>query len=281
LHNLIKEKQAVSKITGEPQCIALMGLPGTGKSTILQTYTKAIGGNRDDTDKPLKVLYFETPSPATIKGVSSKILFALGDPLYEKGATWALNLRICRFLKARQVELVIMDDFHHLFESETPRALQQTSDWLKVLIKDSQVPFLVAGLEDKVMMILKENPQLSRLMASRETLHPLTLDPQHPDTLKEFSHFVQYVEREALGMPLSEELTRTEMLYRLHYATDGVVGNLMNLLREAMYVALKRKESQITLAILALCYDQRLKWHLRNRPNPFLLPPSEPLPPKP
>jgi hypothetical protein len=67
----------------------------------------------------------------------------------------------------------------------------------------------------------------------------------------------------------------------LYLATDGVVANVMNLLREAMLLALKREAPQITLLILAHSYDHRLKAHLQNRPNPFVVPPTESLSSKP
>jgi len=68
-----------------------------------------------------------------------------------------------------QVELVILDDFHHLIDKETNRILEQVSDWLKVLIKETGIPFLVVGIDGKVERILDANAQLSRLFAVRQT----------------------------------------------------------------------------------------------------------------
>ena len=90
----------------------------------------------------------------------------------------SLNSRLIKLLKACQVELVILDDFHHLIDTETDRVLAKVSDWLKVLIKETGIPFLVVGMEGKVERILRANAQLSRLFAARETLLPFAWQPE-------------------------------------------------------------------------------------------------------
>jgi hypothetical protein len=145
-----------------------------------------------------------------------------------------------------QVELVILDDFHHLIDKATNRILEQVSDWLKVLIKETGIPFLVVGIEGKVERILEANAQLSRLFAVRQTLQPFRCDPSDETSIHEFGRFVQYAEQ-VIGMPLPVTLPRLELLYRLHYATEGVVGNLMNLLRYAAWLTRQRNQEAITL----------------------------------
>jgi hypothetical protein len=60
-----------------------------------------------------------------------------------------------------------------------------------------------------------------------------------------------------------------ELLYRLHYATAGVVGNLMNLLRFAAVIAQEKKIGTLELPTLALAFDRRLSRHLKGKTNPF------------
>ena len=280
LHADIRECQELSRLTHEPQCMSLEGVTGAGKSTLVRDYV-ALFPRRDAPDGArIPIFYAETPSPVTVKGMAASLLAHLGDPAANHGALWAMNYRLIRLMGDCQVELVILDDFHHLIDRETNRVLEQVSDWLKVLIKETGIPFVVVGIEGKVERILEANAQLSRLFAVRQTLAPFRCDPADVASIQEFARFVQYAEQ-AVGCTLPTTLPRLELIQRLHAASQGVVGNLMNLLRYAAW--LTRQSTQpapdppvLTLPTLAAAYDKRLAKHLKRPANPFLLPPAAP-----
>lgn len=150
------------------------------------------------------------------------------------------------------------------------------SDWLKTLIKQTNVPFLVVGIDGEVERILAANAQLSRLFAAREKLEPFAWDTAVPQTIQDFSLFVTYAEK-GIGLPLEADLPRADLLYRIHLATDGVVGNVMNLLRRSAYQAHKEGLDTLTLPVLAASYEKRLMKHV-GKPNPFLSGSSHPSP---
>jgi len=252
----------------EPQCIALEGHTGTGKTTLVQDYARAYPRIETPSGSEIPVFYMETPSPVTIKGMASGMLARLGDPAPTKGTTSTLSDRLAHFLVQCKVQLVILDDFHHLIDSDTNRVLAEVSNWLKVLIKESRVPFLVVGIEGEVDRVLRANAQLSRLFAYREMLKPFVWDEQRSDSLKDFAAFIGFAEK-SIGIPLSEEVPRAELLYRLHYATDGVVANMMNLIRHAAFLASENDAAILSLTLLAEAFDTRLSKHLRHKENPF------------
>ncbi|MBN2147200.1 MAG: TniB family NTP-binding protein [Anaerolineales bacterium] len=268
LHQEIRRCQSLSKIAGEPQCMSLEGVTGAGKSTLVKDYAAAIPRCETQSGTVIPVFYAEIPSPATVKGTAAALLEQLGDPLAGRGTLWSMNSRLIHFIRVCEVELVILDEFSNLIDTETNHILATVSDWLKMLIKQTDVPFLVIGLDGKVDRILQANPQLSRLFAFRETLHPFAWDARDQDSLKEFAMFVLYTEK-AVGMPLSRQLPRTELLYRLHYATDGVVGHMMNLMRYAALIASENGRSVIDLTDLVISFEKRIGKHLRIKINPF------------
>jgi hypothetical protein len=148
------------------------------------------------------------------------------------------------------------------------------------LIKETGIPYLVVGIEGKVEQILRSNGQLSRLFAVRETLRPFEWRPGNENTIKEFASFVQYVEK-AVGVPLSDELPRVELLEKIHYATNGVVGNIMNLIRFASLLAQKEQANVLTLSILSQAFAKRLSKHVAKSKNPFAVADGQPLSPGP
>jgi hypothetical protein len=273
LHNDIRECQELSQLANEPQCMSLEGMTGAGKSTLVQDYTALFPRIEQVDGTRIPIFYAETPSPVTVKGMAATMLAHLGDPAAQHGTLWSLNFRLIRLMRECQVELVILDDFHHLIDRETNRVLEQVSDWLKVLIKETGIPFLVVGIDGKVERILDANAQLSRLFAVRQTLAPFRCDPTDAASVEEFARFVQYAEQ-AIAIPLPPTLPRLELLHRLHYATLGVVGNLMNLLRYAAWLTRQQQQAAITLPILAAAFDKRLAKHVKQPANPFLTPPE-------
>jgi hypothetical protein len=268
LHEDIRLCQEMSRLAGEPQCMVLEGMTGTGKTTLIQAYVGAFSRYETSDGTKIPIFYMETPSPVTVKGMAARMLEVMGDPAAHRGSLWSMNARLIRFIQACEVQLVILDDFHHLIDKDTDRVLETVSDWLKVLIKETNVPFLVVGIEGVVDRILQANQQLSRLFAARETLAPFGWDLSDEGTMAEFAAFVKYVEM-GIGMALPNELPRTELLHRLHYVTEGVVGNVMNLMRYAALLAQKQGTGQLTLSILGLAFDKRLRKHMAGKINSF------------
>lgn len=280
--------QDMSRTAGEPQCMILEGVPGAGKSTLIKSYAESCSRYETPSGTHVPVFYVETPSPVTVKGMAARLLQALGDPAAHHGTLWSMNSRLLHFIQACQVQMIILDDFHHLIDKETNRVLSQVSDWLKVLIKETNVPFLVVGVDGTVRRILDANAQLSRLFAIRETLRPFRWNSQEPETIKEFTTFIDFAER-MIGIGLTKEIERDDLLYRLYYATDGIVGNVMNLLRYGVTLAQQRQADTLTLQVLAAVFNMRLAEHVR-RVNPFtpsgepgrvVLPPPQSAEPKP
>jgi hypothetical protein len=280
LHQDIELCQQLSQLADEAQCMSLEGRPGTGKTTLVKSYAHTFQRDESCTTTRIPVFYMETPSPVTVKGMAARMLEVIGDPAAHRGPLWAMNSRLIDYLKLCQVQWVILDDFHHLIDKETDRILETVSDWLKVLIKETQVPFLVVGLEGRVELILKSNEQLSRLFAMRETLHPFDWDPRDAAATQAFASFVQVVET-GIQFPLSDELPRAELLHRLHYATGGVVGYMMNLLRFALWLADRQQADVLSLAVLSQAFAKRLQPHLPHKVDPFSVAVDQHFPPPP
>jgi energy-coupling factor transporter ATP-binding protein EcfA2 len=264
----ISDCQQLSKLAGEAQCMSLEGPTGAGKTTLIRDYAALFPTEDRPDGVHMPVFYMPMPSPATTKGTASKMLSYLGDPAAQRGTQWSLDYRLANLIPACGVELVILDDFHNLIETETDRVLEKVSDWLKALIKETGVPFLVIGIEGKVERILQANRELSRLFAVRETLYPFTWDWSNPEANAEFVQFMTVTEQ-LVGLPLTTDVSRDEILWRLHYATDGIVANLMNLIRSSVLLAHKASESHISLAALEHAFSKRLAKHMRGKVNPF------------
>ncbi len=269
LHEDILLCQEVTAQAGEPSCMVLEGVTGAGKSTLVKAYAANYPRYEAEDGTRIPIFYAETPSPVTVKGISSHLLAELGDPAAHRGTLQNMNARLIYYLRICEVQLVILDDFHHLIDSETNRILAKVSDWLKVLIKETGIPFLVVGIEDSVERILKANQQLSRLFAVREKLLPFSLSSEAE--AKDFKRFLEFAQVK-VDKRIQHGLSQDEFVSRMFFATEGVVANIMNLVRFAALLCEKRQEAVITLEVLDLAFNKRLQRHLDKPPNPFSTP---------
>jgi hypothetical protein len=282
LHKKICRCQKVSRMAGEPECMALEGVTGAGKTTLVRDhYASQFKRVETPNGTVIPVLYAEMPSPATVKTAASFMLEAMGDPAAFTGTTGALDSRLVALIKDCGVELVILDEFSNLIDTETDRVMAKVSDWLKMLIKRTGIPFLVVGIEGKVERILRANDQLSRLFAMREALEPFRWNPRDKSSIESFNRFIAACEK-CIEKPLSQSIHRADMIYRIHYATKGVVGNIMNLLRYAVALCDETNLPIIELPVLAQAFDERLFKHVRVEINPFNAPSDSTfIPPRP
>jgi energy-coupling factor transporter ATP-binding protein EcfA2 len=268
LHARITECLEATADDGEPQCLCLIGETGVGKTTLVRSYAAAFPRYETRLGTRTPILYLETPHPITVKGMTSALLHALGDPRAFKGTQAEMNARLQSYLADCGTRLVILDDFHHLIDKQTNRILRDVSEWLKVLIKNTGIVYLVVGIEGEVERILTANLQLSRLFV-RERLRPFPWQPGNPETISDFARLISYVQT-TLSVSLAETESLPVLLFRIHQATAGVMSHIMNLFRQANRIQRRQGDVKkpLTLDILAAAYAERLQAHV-GRNNPF------------
>lgn len=268
LHEDIRLCQEMSRVAKEPSCMVLEGVTGAGKTTLAEAYAKAFPRRYTETKTIIPVLYMPTPAPLTVKGMATSLLVELGDPAAHRGTLWAKNERLTHFIKACEIELIILDDFHHMIDKDTNRILAQVSEWLKNLIKSTDIPYLVIGIESSVDRILRANAQLSRLFTVREVLKPFVWDYGDQTTIQTFATFISYAET-SLNIKLSDELDRVQMIARIFEATNGVIGHIMKLLQFGQILAHRNNEAVLSLRHLHEAFSKGLQKHLGLQENPF------------
>jgi hypothetical protein len=268
LSNEIARCQRMTARCGEPYCMSLEGATGAGKTRLAKSYLNQHPPYETEQGIMRPVFYMVTPAETTVKGLAEQMLFALGDPAAHKGTGTQMDSRLDHLIGACGVDLIILDDFHHLLNISTERRLKAVSDWLKVRIKNTGKTFLIVGIEGEIAKVLTYSPQLARLFAARTTLEPFPWDPTQPDPIVEFDLFVRLAES-ALNIQLPTSVPRIELLYRLHYATAGLVGNIVTLLRYTALLAEEQVIQAVTLPLLANAFDHSLRDYLHLAHNPF------------
>src|SRR5688572_7139967 len=108
---------------GEPACGALLGASGVGKTSVVEHYFKLHPPYETESETRQPVLKVTLQPDARPKGIAADILLALGDPAWSSGTVQTLTSRAVRLLGRCGVELIVLDEFHHLFDFDKARVM--------------------------------------------------------------------------------------------------------------------------------------------------------------
>jgi GTPase SAR1 family protein len=256
-----------SRHAAEPECMLVTGLQGAGKTTLIGWYTTDSPIQETPEKRIVPVLAVTVPSPATIKGLATEMLNAVGDPAADKGTVSSITLRLRKYLQGCDIELIILDEFQHFDERQSKNVLKTISDWLKNLINQTQIPIVLVGMPGcESVLEAKGNEQLKRRFSSREQMAPF-----HWDNPKQIEEFRQLLKRIDDDLPLLRDshLAESTTAFLIYSATDGVINYVMKLLRRAAALAIEWDTEQIDLPGLAQAYEERLAQDFKTRTNPF------------
>lgn len=249
----------------EPNCLLISGESGCGKSTLRKEYVKLYPRFEAEDRTVIPVLHLELPSQPTVKNVAERMLLQLGDPFAEKGSAEGKTARIVTLMKECGVELVILDEFQHFVDRSSEKVEYKVADWLKSVINDSKVPFVLMGLP-RCQRILEVNEQLRRRFLPRVSLHRFRID--RVDERKQFVGVLKSLEK-SLPLQTPSALTEKSVIQRIYYATHGVIDHTMKLVSESLNIALSEHRPTIDPEVLRQAFERVIWADARDQDNPF------------
>ena len=167
-----------SKRMSSPKCAYVRGESGVGKSFLLKQYLKKFTPYDKklgtDIQRIVPVLYVRITPNSNGTSISQRMRAELGDPLYATGKNTDHKLRITEnLLKDCRVELVILDELQHIIERESEKIIREAADWIKILIENTGIPFVLVGLPS-LTKIFEDNEQLKSRFKKNRTIKPFS-----------------------------------------------------------------------------------------------------------
>lgn len=144
---------------GEPQCGAILGASGVGKTSVVDHYIRLHPREETETTIRQPVLKVTVQPDATPKGIAADILLALEDPAWSSGTVQTLTNRAVKLLMRCDVELIVLDEFHHLFDMDRLKVMTKAAQWLKVLIVNTRIPIVVSGMPEAEHVLRAEHTE--------------------------------------------------------------------------------------------------------------------------
>lgn len=242
-----------AQTTSEPICIALVGESRTGKSRVLEECYANHASIRDSAGLNVPILRVKTPSKPTVKGLAELMLRAMEDPRFDAGTENAKTIRLQTLMKHSGTRMVMIDEFQHFYDKGSRKVMHHVADWMKILVDDSRVALVVAGLPT-CRAVLDQNEQLSGRFLS-----PIVMprfDWRVAEHREEFIGILGAFQ-ESLGQHFDIPcLDSAELAFRIYCGTGGLIGYLTKFLRQVVWNALDHSYKSITLEQLQLAHDE-------------------------
>lgn len=169
----------------------IVGPTQSGKSKILRTYQERANTAEALEAGRIPVLMVTLTANQTRKGLAQDILRAF-EPFgylapWKSGSETVLLDRVRAYMQARQVELLILDEFQHLVHSERQEVNISVSETIKWLLIESIVPVVMSGIQDAWRPV-RANAQLAHRCEAPLELNPL--DPANEADRGLFASFL-------------------------------------------------------------------------------------------
>lgn len=251
-----------SQAYGEPVGSILTSLGGLGKTTLCRTILSQMPKNTrkmEGYDKTIiPAFYTEVPAPVTVKSLASTMLQKLGDPTHLHGTTDQLTNRLIYLLDQCETKLVLLDEFHHLFDrkSAATKLNINVGNWLKNLVNKTGISFCLIGLPEFVDL-LEVDSQIARRFQHRFKLSPLSIGTiKNPDGLYHFLNQLALQAQERTHITFNSDLDSHLLGMQIFLATSGFHAYVMALVRESIAIALSDGRTVVTVN------DFSCAWHM-------------------
>ncbi len=272
----LHERWLASRVPG---ALLIYGQSGAGKSTVLRYYLGKFP--RETTARKIRipVLRMVTPEAPTVRSFTEACLVALGDLAASRGSAAIKTQRIIHFIKECEVQVILVDEFHHFCDSKVTER-RRVTDWLKNLLNECGVPIVLFGLP-RAISALYSNEQLRRRFSA--PLHLKEFGFATADEQALFRGILAHLQN-LLPNKKGLDISTPEVAMRFHFATNGLIDYVIKIVDELVVSSPNHASTDISFESLQLAFRTQIWSDAPDKLNPFnpkakprrLLSPNEP-----
>lgn len=275
-HNVMERlcQRSLNDAVIEKSCAALIGPSQSGKTSTIRSFVERKNTLEAIKDHQIPVLHLVIGSNITRKGFLQEALIAMEDydiaTLPKSGTESILLHRFCVALRALNVQLLVVDECHHIKRGSDGRYAYDVGEMLKSILLRGACSILLAGVGEDAEAPFRHNEQLALRALRRLDFSPLRASV--PEDHELFQNFVVDMLMEMSDRGLinnAEALATRENLYALHQASSGVVGRVCRLFRLAVGHMIDRNDEGLSIEDLIYATDVLQQHNATRSKNPF------------
>jgi hypothetical protein len=254
------------RASGVCEGLLVYGQHGSGKSTAIDHYLKQFPSKRVSGVKKTPVLLTLTPETPSVVSLSDVLLSSLGDPVLTRSTAATKLNRIVHFFKECEVEMLILDEFQHFYDTHRVHEGRRVSDWLKNLMNLTGVCVVLVGLP-RAIAALHANPQLRRRFNA--PFHHAEFSFINEAAQKEWRGLLDVIEKR-LPVKFSTPLSSPKSARRMYYATHGLVDYVVKIVDDAVAMSGVKFGGVLSDNHLALAFRRKVWSACPDWINPFV-----------
>ncbi len=245
----------------------ITGESRTGKSRLLEEFALCYPASRLPDGKVVPILRVEVPAKPTLKGLTSELLAAFGDPASERGSVQDKTRRLIQLIKLCSTRIIIFDEVQHFLDkSHKDTVLHHLTDWLKELLNKTNIVIVIAGLPDAEALFARNEQLRGRfnrtMKLPRFAWEDKSLRDEFVGLLDGFAELLSV----KFDIP---EIGDEDVAYRFYLATGGLTGYVFNILRQAAWNVIDEERLQIFIEDIDLAYRQVVNQIDQLKVSPF------------
>lgn len=288
---IITHKEYTQAITGILNCwqetihspnksvnCMLIAEGGLGKTTICKKVLEKFSSRTIDFEGYSQIIkpafYIQIPAKTNIDNLTKLMLHKLGDVNPSIGTAFDRYTRLAQKLKISETKLIILDEFHHVYSTESSlrkgsKNNENIANWIKSLGDSNKICICLVSLPDYVDLFLRDSQQ-SRRYKDKFYLNPLTITNTPERThIKPFVLQVQEYIRKEMHIR-TDDISEDEFVLMLYIATNGYHDFLMSLIKRALFFKLKNDDSTLNSNHFEMAWDTHITSTVRlSTINPF------------
>lgn len=224
----------------------IVGRTNNGKTHILRRFLERHPPNPNPEGEAaiVPVVFVEAPSSPDRGEFYNRILESVHAPRRRGAKILEMEHQVEKILVALKVKILMLDEIHHLIAGGLSKQ-REFRNAIKSLGNRLQISIVAAGIEES-FNAFNTDPQLSN------RFKPISLPPWPLD--QEFQKLVATLERR-IPLRLPSNLTKNEMLIRIHGMSEGALGEICSVVSLAAVQAIRSGDERISLKLL-----DSLKW---------------------
>jgi len=249
----------------KPRHLVIFGDSGVGKSKLLEVFAGKYPRQELADRAVIPVLRAKMRSLPTAKRIVVDLLTAMGSPFATKGKDEEPMVQLKKLCTACGVQLVLFDEVSHLVDRGREKTHYKHGDALKEVVDELGIPFVLTGIP-RLTKLFDVNEQLRGRFSRRRTIKPFSIVGK--ERLQEFRSVVHSFQAKLKGID-SVDLTTKELLPRVLMATNGLLRPLVDLLKEAVDLAVGSNERSLTAETLEAAFVSAIWEQAPKKRNPF------------
>lgn len=243
-----------------PRGVALIAPSGCGKSLLVDLLKRnAYGWSFLEPHSILVAALKEAP---TVAHIQRELLKCFDYPITirtTESTNAAVNNILVTAIAQRKTQLIVIDEYQHVFLAGKDGVRRTVNDWLKRIMSVTERPVLLTGTE-ALAALQEADPQISTRISGTFRLFPFKHDAEWKGVLRAYSENCPDVDLSNLSSECSREL---------FIASQGVFRLLKGLVIESAMIAVDDEKPAVCRDHLRQAFYQ-IFGPATSRENPFV-----------